>query len=93
MHTLIEYRDTPMLLEGPSPKWLPGFILDMNGQKTLIKGDNALGRVVSCQPDGTLSDRDPGTIGSWEVITLDSSLNVLRFTPDGIPYPVIYRGR
>lgn len=93
MHTLIEYRDTPMLLEGLNPTWRPGFIKEANGVKTLIKGDDDSGRVVSCQPDGTLSDRDPGTAGSWEVITLDSSLNVLRFTPDGIPYPVVYRGR
>lgn len=88
----IAYRDTPLFLEGPSPKWLDGNLVAVPGGFILAQGDDPGGRVVSCQPGGDLADRDPHTAGSYEVLTLDTNLNLLRYNP-GVRYAVVFRGR
>ena len=63
--------------------------LDRAGLYVIVLGN---GEVLSVQPNGSFQTRPPSTQGSYEVCTLDATVNVVRFNPAGIVFPVAIRG-
>ena len=78
------------LLLGDSTPTLPGQLVAVTGGYVVQQPDQ---RVVSVQPDGSLDTRAPGTEGLWEVCQIDSGLNVLRYSINGVPYVLPYAGQ
>ena len=69
-----------------------GYVVNLVDTGTLKRQDGSpaqVGDVVSMQPDGTLQARVAGTAGAWEVMVLDSTINVLRYNP-GLPIALAY---
>lgn len=85
----ILYADHPLFLGDTTPK-NPGTLTSVTGGYIVVL---PTGESLSVQPDGTFQTRPAGTSGSYEVCQPDSALNVLRFSPQGIAYPIPYRGR
>lgn len=84
----IKYQDHALFLSDASLHWLDGELVDVGGAFVVQKPD---GRILSVEPPGNFSDRDPGTKGEWERCQRDPTINVLRFAPGGIAYAVVYR--
>lgn len=83
----IQYQNAPVLLN-PST-WIAGSLDAVDGGTVITNAD---GTVASMQPDGTFQSRPPGTHGAYELCTLDSTNNVVRYNPAGISFPVAVRG-
>lgn len=83
---------TSIIYQDPFGKWRQATLAPStrSGYVRLVKAD---GRVVSMQPGGALSDRDPDTDGPWE--QAKPSGNVIVFTTgDGSEsYPVLIAER
>jgi hypothetical protein len=54
-------------------------------------GPSQDGDTLSLQPDGTYRARPKGTAAAWERCRRHPSANLLLFTSNGVPYPVVYR--
>jgi len=72
-----------------APTFIGTLVPQPNGFVVLI---NAIGEVVSVQPDGTLEWRAPGTVGAWELATRVGP-NLLQYDGTGAVQYVAVRAR
>lgn len=83
----IQYANAPCFAVTAASGYLPGTIAS-DGTQQGIQRPN--GSWLSVQPDGSYQERD--TIGPWETVVVDPSVNVLRFPQCVVPFAVAYIG-
>jgi hypothetical protein len=85
----IYYADKPALC-GTVDEWLEGETWPVGNNTFGIKLDD--GKFLSVQPDASYQERD-AVGGSYEMFTLDPSINVLIVQPRTATYKIPYRER
>jgi len=85
----IEYADRPALF-GEPVEWFEGQLVGDSDGPLYIQKPN--GMFLSVQPDGGYEERDTAA-GTYEQCWLDPSMNVVRYKPRALVYPVAIRER